>query len=140
MSRKFKWWARSAAVVAVGVSLFVLSALAQQPGKEQTNDRSQAPELNHAKEMAALIKEGQLNLRDATEIAEKHSKGTALEAKCAAQSAQPGNPNRDVSAKPPEENGDTEGKHLIYEVSCFAGDKLKTIKVDGRTKKVIEAP
>jgi hypothetical protein len=127
------------------LGLIGLPALAQQTGKPPAVD------VNRAKQMAALIEQGQLNLRDATAMAEKHVKGTALEVTCRIESAEP--PSSPSPAPqpptPPVEPGrpgaysaqtaQPGGQRLIYDVSCFAKDRLQTVRVDGMTKHVIDA-
>lgn len=87
---------------------------------------------DRAKHMAELIKQGQLNLSQATEIAEKHTNGVALEARCNLEPVtadrENETPQRDPSA----------GDRLVYSVECFAKEKLSTVRVDGMSKKVIE--
>lgn len=137
----------------------------QQPPKLEPPSKQQSGEVGRAKEMADLIKQGQLNLRDATELAEKHTKGTALEASCeikagemkagsptpkerpmpptppgggdAVQDPKPGEPPDPMERKPGEMER-AGGKRLIYEIRCFANDKIQVAQVDGMTKKVID--
>jgi hypothetical protein len=115
-------------------SLVGLSAWAQQVGKPPAGD------LVRAKEMAALIEQGQLSLRIAAEMAEKHVKGTALEARCDMQSGSSESAERERSGNPSAEKDRPPEKRLVYTVSCFANDKIQTVRVDGLTKKVIEEP
>ena len=125
------------------LGLVGLPVLAQQTGKPPIVD------VNHAKQMAALIEQGQMNLRDATVLAEKHVKGTALEAACRIESAEPP-PSPSPSPQPPTPPGEPgrpgaysaqrdqpAGPRLMYEVSCFAKDKLQTVRIDGLTKQVV---
>jgi hypothetical protein len=153
-----------------------LPALAQQhgnqpqrnpnPAQAETPQHMPAPlmsrirdiDVTQAKEMAHLIRQGQLNLRDATAIAEKQSSGTALEVVCRiepttpltprmGQTGKPGATRQPGEAKKPvqaakaganREKEDTAGRRLVYEVSCLANGKLQTLRVDGLTKKVLE--
>ncbi|HMQ15853.1 MAG TPA: hypothetical protein PKC49_07760 [Phycisphaerae bacterium] len=99
---------------------------------------AQPRETNHAKEMVMLIQQGQLNLADATRLAEKHAKGTALGASSelrsdAAPGREPGG-----GGGPAEDQAQSGAKRLIYNITCFANDKLQAVQVDGLTKKVIE--
>jgi hypothetical protein len=136
-----------------------------QPPKLEPPGKEPSREVNRAKEMADLIKQGQLTLRDATDLAEKHVKGTALEAACeiktgemkagspapkdrpmpptppgggdAVQDPKPGDPPDPMERKPGEMER-AGGKRLIYEVRCFANEKIQVAQVDGMTKKVID--
>jgi hypothetical protein len=107
------------------------------PTMAQRGD-AQPRETNHAKEMVMLIQQGQLNLADATRLAEKHAKGTALGASCELRSdAAPGREPGGAGG-PSEDQAQSGAKRLIYNITCFANDKLQTVQVDGLTKKVIE--
>lgn len=113
----------------------------------------QHDDVQRAKEMAQLIAAGQLNLRDATALAERHVKGTALEAMCNVQGGgptkpeeggKPGKPDKgDKPGKPggpADESGqEIAGKRLIYEITCFADERIQTVRVDGQAKRVIDA-
>ncbi len=131
----------AALVALIPLSLVGLPALAQHAGKMAGGDL----QANQAKEMAALIQQGQLNLRDATALAERHVNGTALEAVCTiengapqltpAEPKKPGGPSAQERPMPP--TAQSGGKRLVYEVSCFANDKLQTVRVDGMTKQVM---
>ncbi len=151
MRRFVRKWAPSALVVLVPLVLVGLPALAQHVGNP-----APSVDLNRAKERAALIQQGQMNLRDATALAEKHAKGTALEAVCEIQSgesprpAQPMKPEHpggvrmqeptapQKPATPPGQKELPDAKRLIYQVSCFANEKLVTVRIDGLTKKVLD--
>ena len=85
--------------------------------------------------MADLIAQGQLSLRAATEIAEKHSKGVALEVRCDLQ----GTPG-ERAGNPEPQRTPSASDRLVYSVSCFAKERVETIRVDGQTKKVMEMP
>ncbi|MBI1825000.1 MAG: hypothetical protein HY287_18325 [Planctomycetes bacterium] len=110
----------------------------QRGNPQVAGGQQQAREFTNAEEIASLITQGQLNLRTATEMAEKHSKGTALEAKCELQFAPSIEHERSPSADSPTKMGSTNERHVVYEVSCFTNGKLQTIHVDGLTKKVCE--
>jgi hypothetical protein len=175
---------------------FVIPSIAQRQGDERdTKYRgdSRAPDLNEAKEMAKLIEQGQASLSDATELAERHVNGTALEASCEIRTGEiggtddlrleshnsnmpgsngdpnqppdpgqrdpnqprdpnepqdpnrPGDPNRpmdpnmqqDPNTRVGQIGSQDQGKRLIYEVCCFADNKVHKVRVDGKTKKVI---
>lgn len=171
MSRAERRWVLAiVAMIALGIA--GLSAWAQQAGKAYSGDT------NRWKEMATLVEQGQLNLRAAAELAEKHTKGIAFEVRCDIQpiesegqpidrekTLKPGQPlEKGAPTNPPPDRGEfgspplgpanpadkappktgaapreqPGGKRLIYEVSCFAKDKLETVRVDAMAKKVIE--
>lgn len=139
MSRTVLRWGVPSLVLLGSLGLAGWPALAQYGGQPS------AGELDRAKEMAALIEQGQMNLRDATAMAEKHCKGTALEARCTIEGAEPqpqpvpapGEPDRPRG--PSLQKAQPEGKRLVYEVSCFVKDQLQTVQVDGLSKKVLDA-
>ncbi len=138
---------------------FAALGLATLPLRAQSTNQPSAIAVNQAKEMAALIEQGQMNLRDATTLAEKHVKGMALEVTCAVEPTEPQLPSstpprmgeqpqpapeRPPGERPPggpyaqKEKPGT--RRLVYTVSCFAKDQVQSIQVDGLTKKVIETP
>ena len=109
--------------------------------------------LNDAKEKAKLIEQGQMNLRDAAAMAEQHVKGMALEISSRIDQAVPGPRGReptdnlqqepptgpkDSPVLPPATGQDETNKRLVYQVSCFAQDRVQNVMVDGLAKKVIE--
>lgn len=132
-------WAVPALVVAIPLGV-AWSVMAGSAGG--------AAGLERAKEMAQLIQQGQLNLRDATSIAERHVKGTALEVTCNIQPGgtpageRHGNPlgeqAEDPAAGEKESPEKIAGSRLVYEVCCFADDKIQAVQVDGMEKKVID--
>lgn len=104
----------------------------------------QHEDVQRARQMAQLIASGQLNLRDATSLAERHVKGTALEAVCDIQ-AGPAAGEGDKPGKPDKPGGpalepapDDGGSRLIYEITCFADERIQTVRVDGQAKRVID--
>lgn len=117
----------SLAIVGVGV---IALAQAQPQGKPSPE------ETNRAKEVSALIEKGQLSLRDAVELAEKHSKGTALEVRCNVESGPSG--KLEQSGGAPPNPGARAEKRVIFEVSCFSKNHLMTVEVDADARKVIE--
>jgi hypothetical protein len=129
MKRRTMFWIVGMAAIAVPIGFASVKGLAEQRRTEAMNHAQ-------AKELADLIRTGQLNLLVATEMAEKHAKGTALDARCEihvgdfgdSESVRPAKPTKDPSA----------GKRVIYHVACFADDQLQTVRVDGLTKKIIE--
>lgn len=130
MSRIARWTAGAlVAIVPLGIAL---PALAQRGGAQPSAD------VNHAKEMVQLIEQGQLSLADATKIAEKHVKGTALSASCQMlmQEGQPGAGGK--PGGPSADQAGTAGKRLVYSISCYAGENVHVVQVDGQSKKVIE--
>lgn len=129
MSRRTMIWIAGVAATVVPIGLVSVNVLADQRRTESMN-------LAQAKDLADLIRGGQLNLRTATEIAEKHAKGTALDARCEIQIGDSGDSGSDRPENPPKHP--SAGKRVIYHVACFADDKLATVRVDGLTKKIIE--
>lgn len=127
-----------AAVVVLGCTL-TLSTRAQQPAKQNAgvpqSAKAPAEDLSRAKEITALIEQGQMNLRAATEMAEKHAKGIAFEARCEVQSRATGDLDRGGPAPATEMKAD---RRVVYEVACFAKDHLETVRVDGAAKKVLD--
>ncbi|MEP0845277.1 MAG: hypothetical protein HRF50_00490 [Phycisphaerae bacterium] len=124
-------WTAGALVAIVPLAI-ALPALAQRGGAQPS------PDVNHAKEMVTLIEGGQLSLADATKVAEKHAKGTALSASCQilmneGQPAAGGNPGGSSA-----DQAGAAGKRLVYSVSCYAGERVQVVQVDGLSKKVIE--
>jgi hypothetical protein len=137
MNRSVRLIASTLVLVACGVAY---PALAQRAGQDADDKKPDARAM--AKEMAQLIQQGQLNLRDATALAEQHVKGVGLEATC---DIQPGllQPERDSKRGPAAQDTDQraaqQGKRLVYEITCFANDKIMVVHVDGLGKKVIDA-
>lgn len=125
MLRKSVRWGFGGLVLLMALSLAGVQAWSN-PATRDT-DRN-----NHAKHMAALIKQGQLDLRQATEIAEKHTEGVALEARCDMKPV-----TGDRAQKSPQKDPSA-GDRLVYSVECFVKEELKTVRVDGLTKKIIE--
>lgn len=129
MARSKFRWAAGMAVVLIPLGLLGMHASAQQTEKSE----KMRGNVDQAREMAKLIQQGQLNLRDAAEVAERHLKGTALEASAAIEPtvrARPGDPG--AAKEQPA------GQRLVYTVSLFASEELKSIRVDALTKKVID--
>lgn len=125
-------WAIPALVALVPLG-WGLSALAQRAGEQPAAD------VNRAKEMTELIEQGQLNLRDAAAVAERHVKGPALEVMCSIEAGGIEPSDQPKSGAPGE--GDPEqvaGKRLVYEVCCFADEKIQAVRVDGLTRKVVD--
>jgi hypothetical protein len=157
----YAWLTIAAATLIVvgltGLPVGIQSASAQQSDAGPRSGAA-ANDVNHAKEMASLVAQGQLNLRDATAIAERHVKGTALEASCQIRTTAAQPPRGDRPKPQPEPRGpsaddgqqrerqdaggQTQGdagvKRLVYEVCCFAADKIQVVTVDGLTKGVVE--
>ena len=139
MYRPMVRWATGALIALVPLAFVGWPVLAQQPCKPPLG------EVNRAKEMAALIEQGQLNLRDATAIAEKHVHGVALQAACNIEGAEPAPVPKAPPLEPERPRGPSvqkepsDGKRLIYEISCFAKDRLELVRVDGLTKTVLDA-
>jgi len=106
------------------VLLGIVPVFAQRARERPSTD------MKDAKNVVKLIHEGQLSLKDATRIAEEHVDGDALTATCTVW------PTKGEQA----ERGDAQpaGEHLIFEITCFAKDKVQTVKVDGLTKKIVK--
>lgn len=140
MSQNRRRWTVGGLALLVPLGLVSVQAWSQRQAENPMRDTVQEP---HAKRMAELIKEGQLNLRDATQIAEKHVKGVALQVNCVLQPAgverAPAGTERGTRDQPLEEQKDrSAGDRLVYSVSCFADERLQTVRVDGQTKRVID--
>lgn len=125
------------ALIPLGLALPVLA----QRGGEQGPD-----DLDRAREMAMLVRQGQLSLNDAAMLAERHVKGTALKATCEIMAGQthpkadekPANREKPGGPSAGEQGAQPAGKHLMYEVCCFANDTVQAVIIDGSSKKVIE--
>lgn len=124
-------WAVPALVALIPLGL-MFPAVAQRGGEES------APYVEQAKQTVALIEQGQLNLTDATEMAEKHVRGKALSASSIIQPAEAKTGETDRPGGPAPQEGQVSGKRLIYHITCFVKDKVKLVQVDGLAKKVIE--
>lgn len=135
--RRVTRWAVPALVALVPLAM-CMPALAQRAGGSPDN-------VNQAKAIVALIEQGQLNLADATKLAEQHVKGNALSATCEIKPGaampgadKPGADKKEHPRGPSARDGQPTGQHLIYQITCFAKDKVEVVQVDGRTRKVIE--
>lgn len=148
----------SAAIAIVPVAFLAAAYSQQDPAKPPgvpapANQPASKADMDDAREMAQLMQHGQLNLRDATSLAEKHVKGTALSARCEiqresptrAESKHPGGPSANSQDKPErrasekqEKAAGATGNRLVYSIACFANDKVQTVIVDGQAKKVID--
>jgi hypothetical protein len=165
--KRVNHWAVPVLATLVPLGLVVAVLAQQQPGQKQQPQQppTQQPQpqqptqrgddVSRAKEMSQLISHGQMNLRDATALAEKHCNGTALEATCDIQlgMSKPTEPRErpgpsDASQekpgqqpKPGEKAGEQKqtGSRLVYGVLCFANDKIHAVRVDGESKKVIDS-
>lgn len=93
--------------------------------------------MNRAKQIVRLIEQGQLDLGDATTIAEKHIKGRALGVKCTIRGDEPDSNTRERSHARGADERQPQGAHLVYDITCFAKDKVQTLQVDGLTKEVV---
>jgi hypothetical protein len=116
----------------------VLPVLAQR-----ADERQHPQDVNPAKEIVKLIEQGQLNLVDATKLAEKHAGGHAIRVNCeiraggqrpedAQKPAQPGKPGG-----PSAQVDEPTGKRLIYDITVAAKERVQMVQVDGLTKKVV---
>lgn len=137
MNRSVRIVASTLVLVACGIAY---PALAQRAGQKADDKKPDSHAM--AKEMAQLIQQGQLNLRDATALAEQHVKGVGLEARCETHRGllQPeGERPRGPAAQENDPRSAQQGKRLVYEITCFANDKITIVRVDGLEKKVIDA-
>ncbi len=103
--------------------------------------RSAGADVERARDIAQLVQQGQLNLRDATALAERHIKGIALEATCTVQAGPEMRPAPGQNRGPQVQEGAQRGqasKRVIYSLTCFAEDKLHVVRVDALAKKVME--
>jgi len=141
-----------------GLALYVLAlagalvapSLAQParepPGEPPKPTPPPAPgRLNEAREIAALIGRGQLKLADAVNLAEQHAKGVALEVECRVEPGEPLKadvgvppPPKEPVPNPPPKPEPSAERRLIYEIPCFAADKIQLVRIDGASKKVID--
>lgn len=110
------------------LTLLSLPVLAQQASK-----KAEAPP-GDAAEKVKLMEQGQATLLEAAQIAEKHTKGKALEVNCRIQR---GSVPRGET-KQPSPGSDGQQPRLIYRVDCFGMDKTMIANVDGLEKKVID--
>jgi hypothetical protein len=111
-----------------------LPVVTQHAGRPQTGD------VNKARQIAALVAQGQMNLRDATDLAEKHVRGTAIEAAgdVVPPLLPPLDPEMRDAPNTTSRKSPAAGKRLVYEVRCFARDRVQTVRVDGASRKVID--
>jgi hypothetical protein len=125
-------------VVGVPLLVFALSSLAQASVKDKDAAQSLPDDVNRAKEIAELIAKGQMNLPDATAMAEKHHQGTAVQVRCdvALGASHSGLANEQKERSSANKKGTT-GARLVYDVSCFAKDRLEIVRVDGFAKRVM---
>lgn len=140
MSRTGKWAVGALALIPLGLGI---PLIAQSAGKP--DDR------NRAKTMAELIKAGQLNLADATDLAEQHTRGTALQATCDIvrgddksrtrnQPGQGGGP-QDRTMQDDQRDRDRQpagGERIEYTVCCFADGKIQSVRIDGQSKTILD--
>ncbi len=143
------------ALIGLLSACLVLPVLAQNPGERENPKEPKTPphratsDVTRAREMAQLVMGGQLNLRDATALAEKHVKGTALDVSARieagtvepaaetphgpAADAQDNAPQQPPGGKPDQ----TGGERIIYEICCFAENKIQEVTIDGLSRKVV---
>lgn len=120
------------ALSALVAAAFILPSLAQRPDKRPP-DR-----VDQAKEKVALIKQGQLDLTEATKLAENHVKGNALSANCEIKPTEDWSKDKERSGGPTQTEDPPIGKRLHYDITCFAKEKVQVVQVDGLAKKVVE--
>jgi len=122
------------AALAVTAPAFGQRAEDRQDNRQGSRDNADSRD---AKEIITLIKQGQLDLAAATKLAEKHVNGTAIRATCAIRNAEQ---ERGDERTPPGDSAQAQptGRRLVYDITCFAEDKVQLVQVDGLTKRVIE--
>lgn len=113
-------------MLGAAAAIACLPALAQNHGDKATD------ELTQARRIAVLVEAGQVRASIAAQLAETQTKGTALSIE-----------SRLTTTTPDEKAGEAEGttdQRVIYEVRCLdqSKNKLQTVLVDGRTRKVSE--
>lgn len=137
MTRVRTWAIPALALIPLGLGIPLIA----QNAKGKSND------VNEAKKMANLITTGQMNLRDATTMAEKHVKGVALEATCEIKSGSPMPPAHGHGGGPQDKNAKNDPQHrsmndsgerLEYQVCCYANGKIQSVRIDGRSKTVLD--
>lgn len=132
----------------------------------QTGMQQGRVNVDQAKQIASLIEQGQLSLADATRMAERHASGIALTVNCSIEPAtatpgqprpgtggqegaregqqpgQPGQPGRTGQTDKPGQPGaqPAGGQRLVYTVTVFnqEDERVQTVRVDGKDKKVME--
>lgn len=139
-------YALAGLLIAAGVLVVpILAGSPMEPPDKKEETTKKACNLSEAREIAALIAKGQLKVADATQMAEKHVTGLALEATCCVEPGEPLSsvksettpPKTDPAAHPARPEPSAE-RRLIYEVPCFAKDKVMVVRIDGSAKKVID--
>ena len=116
--------------------------------------REKADDTLRAQRMAQLLAEGQLALRDATALAEKHTRGIALDVSCEVGVAPGGKVTGVPTARPTsadrggphaqEQQSDASpsepiGDRLMYSICCFHEGKIQRVTIDGKTREVISS-
>ncbi len=131
----YRFWQRWTVpfLVMVAIVVFVtLPVFGQRADPQPTGKPYQMKEIVKLTEMAKLTETGQLTLRTAIELAEKHTKGQALQASCEVRRAKPkGDPS-------PGKVRDPIGARLIYTVCCYADKQIFDVRIDGKDRKILD--
>ena len=125
MYRSLMRWAVPPLVMLIILGFVVLPVFGQRAGPQATGKSGQANELVKLAELVKLTEAGQLTVRAAIELAEKHTKGRALQATCEIRRGQ-------------TRSQDLAGTYLVYEVCCYADHKILDVRIDGKERKVLE--
>lgn len=127
------------AKLAVPMIVGIVSLAIMLPVMADRNSDRETQNVDVAKRKVALIQQGQLNLMDATKLAEKHSKGTALSGGCEIQSSEP-TATEEAPGGQAADAKQAENERLIYNITCLTKDQeeVQPVLIDGLTKKVVE--
>lgn len=120
-----------------GVSLatvFAWPVLAQSRGEVSERDAGRH------REVARLIESGQCALAEAIALAEKHTSGRAIESSAEVMPISAGG----GSAGQPQPDAAHSGaggatSRVVHTLTCVAGEKVVSVRVDGLNKKVIDS-
>lgn len=121
---------------------FLVLALAGSVATARSRGADESDAAEEAKKCARLVQQGQLNLKDTISMAEKHLKATAVNASVKIKSAvekprKPDGPDRETGGTV-DPTAQPAGDRLIYEITCVAGDKVSTTRIDGFLKMVVD--
>lgn len=95
------------------------------------------PKTERIGKIAELVKQGQLGMAKAVQMAEKHTKGVAFRARCAVRPGPFEVASNDAQPTPPKERPDIDEERLMYDIICVVRDKPIHVKIDGKDKKVL---
>jgi len=103
--------------------------------QDKQQEKPKPPGDARHQEIVRLIEEGQLKLRDAVTLAEKETRGAAIEVRCNIQPVAASDSEKE-KARGPQANA---SKQLVYEIVCYANRQMTTVHVNGLTRKVTPA-